>query len=685
MDNDDNKNEESLEEAEIRKEIEEIKHQISVLDAAGIIANKEIYQRVFSLSHDSFMISELEQALYSRARELKVITPVKELCNGCRREWTRAKKQMEKAIIPAKAQKNANVTQFTADFNGKEYPIMACGSWFAGEDGILTSDPSQPVQQIVCYHPIIPVKVLTNMQTGTQRVTVAYKNNGLWREITVPRRMIVASKNITELADYGVNVTSETGKNLVKYLSDVENLNLDIIQQQHSTTKMGWHGMHKFVPYDKDIVFDGEANFQQLFSSIDSKGFIGQWVDCAKRLRESNNLVARLAIASSFASVLIEPLGTLPFIVDFHGETGGGKTVTLMLAASVWADPDVGGGFITNLKSTTVNLEARSDMLNNLPVLLDDTSHADRRIMENYESIVYDLCSGMGKGRSNKNLGTERQRSWKNTIISNGEKPLSYYVSQGGAINRLIEIECNDDIFENPTEIVRIVKNNYGNAGRRFIDYMKESINLESLKETWREYEKQLTTDQSMQKQVAAMAVLLTADALATEAIFKDGKGLKPEDVAFLLARKEDVSDNQRCYQYLLDVLNESPTRFDGESPVDQYGFYDVDKENVVFFFPHAFEKILEKEGYSRKAFTSWAKKMDLLLWSDRKDRPDSDTYVYRRKGDKARELKRYIALKLNYESSFLEDTEAAAEKKESEMFKQSQFVPYEDGDLPFG
>lgn len=680
MDSEDNKSEGSLEAEEIRKEIDELKAIISNLDAAEIIGNKDIYGRIYSPSRDPFDLTELEVALYSRAKELKVITPVKNLCKEMKDGWKDQQKKLKKTSLPATVQKAANVTHFASDYAGKEYPIMACGQWFAGEGGIFTSDPSQPVQQIVCYHPIIPVKVLTNMQTGTQRVTVAYKNNGLWREITVPRRMIVASKNIIELADYGVNVTSETGKNLVKYLSDVENLNLDIIQQQQSTTKMGWHGMQKFVPYDKDIVFDGEANFQQLFSSIDSKGFLSKWIDCAKSLRASENLVARLAIAASFASVLIEPLDASPFIIDFHGETGGGKTVTLMLAASIWADPDIGGGFLTNLKSTTVNLEARSDMLNNLPVLLDDTSHADRRIMENYESIVYDLCSGMGKGRSNKNLGTERQRSWKNTIISNGEKPLSYYVSQGGAINRLIEIECNDDIFDNPTEIVRIVKNNYGAAGKRFVDYMKESISLESIKETWKEYEKQLTNDQSMQKQVDAMAVLLTADALATEAVFKDGKNLKPDDVAFLLTRKEDVSDNQRCYQYLLDVLGESPTRFDGESPIDQYGFYDPERKDVVFFYPHAFEKLLEKESYSRKAFTSWAKKAGLLMWSEQKGRPDIDTYVYRKKGINS--IIRCIALKIQHEDMSETVQENTADNPAS--FEQSQFIPYDDGDLPF-
>ena len=45
----------------------------------------------------------------------------------------------------------------------------------------------------------------------------------------------------------------------------------------------------------------------------------------------------KLMLAASFASVLVPLLGGLPFIVDLWGETEGGKTVTLMVAASVWS------------------------------------------------------------------------------------------------------------------------------------------------------------------------------------------------------------------------------------------------------------------------------------------------------------------------------------------------------------
>ena len=59
--------------------------------------------------------------------------------------------------------------------------------------------------------------------------------------------------------------------------------------------------------------------------------------------------------------------------VDLWGETEGGKSVTLMLAASVWANP-AESAYIGDFKTTDVALEAKANMLNHLPMILDDTS-----------------------------------------------------------------------------------------------------------------------------------------------------------------------------------------------------------------------------------------------------------------------------------------------------------------------
>lgn len=216
------------------------------------------------------------------------------------------------------------------------------------------------------------------------------------------------------------------------------------------------------------------------------------------------------------------PVGCLPFFVDLWGETEGGKSVTLMLACSIWANPDE-SRYIGDFKTTDVALEARADLLNNLPMMLDDTSKTSARIRDNFEGIVYDLCSGKGKSRSNKELGMNRENRWKNTILTNGERPLNSYVSQGGAINRILEIECGEKVYQDPQKTAEIIKQNYGFAGHEFVQALKD-IGMEKVMEIQQEIQRQIHDDEKMQKQSISLSIVLTADRIATDYLFQDGQ-----------------------------------------------------------------------------------------------------------------------------------------------------------------
>ncbi len=43
-----------------------------------------------------------------------------------------------------------------------------------------------------------------------------------------------------------------------------------------------------------------------------------------------------------------------------------------------------------------------------------------------------------------------RENRWRCAILTNGERPLNWYVTQGGAINRILEVECGETVFQDP-------------------------------------------------------------------------------------------------------------------------------------------------------------------------------------------------------------------------------------------
>ncbi len=491
------------------------------------------------------------------------------------------------------------IDQWT-NFTGP-YDNMACGAWIASDEGISTFNKDYTNEVLACYHPILPILRMKNLETGEEQLRLAYKRNHKWTEVTVPKDLVSSASKIVSLSKLGISVTSENAKLLVKYLSDVENLNDNEIPVQMSSAKLGWI-KDGFLPYDTEIVFDGDMQFKNVFESIRPQGKKKLWMDHVRMLRKTGKIEIKFMLAASFASVLVKKAGALPFIVDLWGETEGGKSVALMLAASVWADP-ADNQYIGDFKSTEVQLEVRADMLNHLPVMLDDSSKVSARIKDNFEGFVYDLCSGKGKSRSNKELGIRRENRWKNVILTNGERPLSSYVTQGGAINRILEVECKDYVFSDPQETLDVIKKNYGHAGKQFVNILKE-LGEDALRDMQQDIQREIYQDDKMQKQSIALSIVLTADRIVTDYIFHDGEYIGMEEAKSVLVDHNELSEHERCYRYILDKINMNGQRFDIETKVEKWG---IIEDGYAIIYVQAFKELCKSGGFSDKAFLSWA------------------------------------------------------------------------------
>ena len=579
---------------------------------------------------------EYQNAMTRGELEFKILEQAKAL--GVRQHVFDQLKVLKRAMAEKQKKKQSveGVTDFGPDITGKEYTNMYCGSWIATDDGIYSMESSK-ANQIACYHPILPIRRMRNVETGEEQITLAYKRgeNGLWQEITVPKEVVANSRQITVLAKYGLGITSETARLLVRYIATVESRNEDFITLVKSSSKLGWHEK-KFLPYDDGIVFDAELRFPQIFNSINEHGSYDTWLNHVRGIRANNYIEPRIALAASFASVIIKFLNIASVIVDFNGATEAGKTVMLMLATSVWACPDEGqymGDFLT----TDAELEVRCDMLNNLPLVLDDTSKMKKNIKDNIEQVIYNLSSGSGKKRSNKELGSERVRTWKNAVIINGERPLNSFVEQGGAINRIIEVDVTEiRLFEDPSETADLIRDNYGFAGKIFVEAVKE-MTVSEIRSMHEKYVNELKTEDTMQKQVLSMAAILVADEIAEKAVFGDGRNLSAKDVSKYLTKRSQVEEGARCYEYLLSILEEKGQHFDLQfGNIDQWGTITYeDGIEWINFYVNAFNDRVNEAGFSRKAFTSWAMRNGILRANNK------DAYqIHRRRGGEDKNIK---------------------------------------------
>ena len=574
--------------------------EINAMTAEDVISD-EVLEEVFS-DEDEIHKARMLLTLEERAAALGV--------KGKFTKMVAAYKRMERQIRLSEKNRAAQPMDNWTNFEGP-YENMFCGSWIAREDGIYVQNTGT-LDVVACYHPILPIERLKNLETGEEQIKIAYKRNGAWEEIIVPKTLITSANKIVALSGRGIAVTSENARLLVRYLSDVENMNGSSIPVQHSSAKLGWI-RGGFLPYDREIVFDGDSRFRQVFESIREEGDREAWYRHVKALRATGRIEIKFALAASFASILLYLVGGLPFIVDLWGATEGGKTISLMLACSVWANP-AESSYIGDFKTTDVSLEARADVLNHLPMMLDDTSKASQKIRENFEGMVYDLCSGKGKSRSNKELGMNRENRWQNAILTNGEHPLTSYVTQGGAMNRILELECGERVYRDPQHTADILKQHYGFAGRDFVNVVKR-LGKDAIREIQAGFQAELRDDEKMQKQSISLSVILTADQIATDYLFRDGQYIPLEEARTVLMDKEELSENERAYEFIvseveININKFRPDPYTGEYRGEVWGRIE---DGYAVILNNSFKRICEKGGFSGKSFLSWAARNDLI------------------------------------------------------------------------
>lgn len=496
------------------------------------------------------------------------------------------------------------------------------GEWTADESGIWRYAQGGGITY-ACTHPIMPVEKLVSIDTGMVKVKLwyrrSYSDRRPWSEIVVPMSRISKAADIVALSDCGISVTSgERAQALVDFLRDVIDKNQDIIPEVKAVSRMGWNE-EGFSPYVGGVAFDSADSFRPVYKAIGQAGSLENWLIEALDAR-SYSLTARIVLAASFASVLVEPLGCLPFFVHLWSmDSGTGKTVAQMLGASVWANPTVGGAYFQTFKSTSVGVELMAGFLHSLPLFLDELQLAkDRHGRINFN--VYELAAGSGKLRGNRSLGLNYTPKWANCFITSGETPLVSDTDGAGAVNRVVEIECRygEAVIRDGHRTANALKLNYGHAGRLFIDRLCEDGEMDRLQDRYEENYAACMQSDTTEKQAMAAALIITADQLATEWIFHDSHALTATELGAFLKEKNEVSTSERGYEYMCGWVASHVNQFqENAERVERYG---VIEGNIAIINRTVWNKACEEAGISSKALLGHLRSKGLIdVRTDRK------------------------------------------------------------------
>jgi len=565
----------------------------------------------WTFEKEDFLTPAPYEALYKFHKEPFVhATKMAELSAYAERMKFRGFKAMYKRYVESlKVQSGTVYIDNVTNFTGQPMELNA-GDWEAEDTGIFKKNGFN--DEMACPHPIMPIERLVNIDTGEEKLKLAFRKGAIWRKIIVSKIVLANSNKVTELAGSGIAVTSQTARAFVSYISDLENLNYDIIPERKSIGRCGYIADEGFSPFVEGLIFDGDANFKGMFEAIRSRGSVEKWLETAKEVR-GMSLTARILLAASFASPLLEPLNCLPFFVHLWGvDSGTGKTVALMVAASVWGDPTI-GSYVKTFDGTTVGLEKTAAFLNNLPLCLDELQLAkDLKGRTNFD--VYKLAQGVGRTRGNRSGGVDLTPTWRNCILTTGESPLTGQAAGAGAVNRVLDIECRSAqaVIRDGMRISSIIKRNYGFAGRIFVEELYQPGVLEQVTERYRQLFQQLNDMDTTEKQAMAAAAIILADELACRWIFQGTeRPLTIEQISEFLASRAAVSAGDRGYQYLCDWVTQHSNQLVGRSDtIEVLGALDG---NRAYIIRSVFERILQDAGYSTAAMISYLKQEHLI------------------------------------------------------------------------
>ena len=368
------------------------------------------------------------------------------------------------------------------------------------------------------------------------------------------------------------------------------------------------------MPFVDGVTFDGDASFKNLYGCVKSKGSVITWCDIAEECRKMS-VTARILLAASFASPILSIVGSLPFFVHLWGvDSGTGKTVALMLAASVWGDPAL-GSYVQTFNSTQVGQERTAAFLNHLPFCIDELQLTkDSKGRLNFD--VYQLAQGVGRARGRKNGGIDAAPTWNCCFLTTGESPIVSGSAGAGAVNRVIDIECTagSAVITEGQRIANALKQNYGHVGRTFVEKIYSSDEwLDTIRDLYQDFYKELCSGDSTEKQAMAAAAILTADTVATQLFFKDGMALTVKDIRDFLASKEAVSAGNRAYNWLCDWVSSNANHFITDQNAAQGEIYGVLEGDMAYIIRGVFDRVIQEAGFSASATLSYLRNNRLI------------------------------------------------------------------------
>lgn len=603
----------------------------------------------------------------------------------------------EAAKLIQKALKRAKAVDLEAEM--REEPITGAPlslrtpeGWLFSDKGISWIDPKTHTPANVCRTPILLTQRLKSLETGDEKMEVAFKRDGEWQRAIYPRSVIFSSRSITTLADLGCTITSENSKNVVKFLGALESENIDIIPKNDATSTFGWQPGRRFIPgHDEGITLDIDPYQRGMAAAYCQNGTMERWIEHMAPHRSREKF--RFILAASFAAPLLRIVKQRIFFVYNWGGSKGGKTAALKAALSAWGDPE---RLMVNFNATQVGLERTAAFYCDLPLGIDERQLAGNN-QGALEKIVYMIASGTGKIRGAKSGGIQTVHQWRTVALATGEEPLSTETSQTGVSTRVLEIYGGP--FDNEQDAALMHQQaamDCGWAGPAFIEHILQMDEREIVEryEDMQRYIRE-TSQGKNGSHIAGIAAVALADSLIDEWFFggnpRESVAEAKRMAASILINQVEANTtdvNENAVQFIVDWVLANRSYFGANAIGTCLGFTS-ESGNTAYIFPSMLNQALTKAGYSPRKTMKYMAEKDLIGTDTDRKTGKKQYSIIKWFGTRSARFVEFHIGKLAENKDAIDDADEISDSDLPETWRQESFGGFReiegtDEELPF-
>lgn len=332
----------------------------------------------------------------------------------------------------------------------------------------------------------------------TESLESEYMEMHLWlpkdglRKFKLPNGMLADGKTLGKfLSDRGVvpefGKLGMVAKYLIEYVRD--------LQMNHSAevefSRFGWREVHstepKFVVGDGFLAKDGElhpsthADFlKQAADAVSQKGNLAKWKEAYgvyNSIPHSEPFI--LASLIGFAAPLLALTPYNGVVYNMVGSSSAGKSTAMQVMTSVFGQPRETHILKNDTEISRFNFIG---YLNNIPVAFDELTNMEPEHLSNF---CLNFTTGRGKMRANQHGQNKvNETEWDTIVCASSntslyDKLASFRKGYNAEAMRIFEISVGESdarFKQHVDDHLKLLKENYGLAGREFIRYVLPRI-----------------------------------------------------------------------------------------------------------------------------------------------------------------------------------------------------------------